>query len=46
MFEKKNITLKCGEQKTEIVSNYTGVQGQNLTSAVNGVGLVCMECAQ
>lgn len=45
-FKKKNITLKCGEQKTEIISNYTGVQEQTVTSAVNGVGLVCMECAQ
>lgn len=24
---------------------FTGVQEQTLTSAVNGVGLVCMECA-
>jgi hypothetical protein len=32
--------------KTEMISTYTGVQEQILTSAVKGVGLVCMECAQ
>lgn len=43
--KKQNITLKYGEQETEIIPNYTGVQEQTLTSAFNGVGLECMECA-
>jgi hypothetical protein len=31
-------------KKTEIISNYTGVKEQTLTSSVNVLGLVCMEC--